>query len=167
MATVSQVFEARSADLRTTAFPQLVRANGTNIPVSGYAFDASTEEAIFFDFRAIRYGSGNLTVDVDWYADTASSGAVVWGAQVAAITANTDSQDVETDALATVATTATTHLGTTGQRLHRTAITVSSLDSLAADDDVRIRISRVAANGSDTMTGDAIATRVTVSYSDT
>lgn len=167
MATVSQVFEARSAELRTTAFPQLVKANGTNIPVSGYAFDASTEEAMFFDFRAIRYGSGNLTVDVDWYADTASTGAVMWGAQIAAITPAADTQDVETDALATVATTTTTHLGTTGQRLHRTAITVSSLDSLAADDDVRLRISRVAANAADTLSGDAIATRITISYSDT
>jgi hypothetical protein len=167
VATVSQVFEARSAELRSTAFPQLVKANGTNIPVSGYAFDASTEEAIFFDFRAIRYGSGNLTVDIDWYADTATTGAVMWGAQLAAITANTDTQDVETDALATVATATTTHLGTTGQRLHRTAVTVSSLDSLAADDDVRLRISRVAANAGDTMTGDTILTRVTVSYSDT
>lgn len=167
MATVSQVFEARSAELRSTAFPQLVKANGTNIPVSGYAFDASAEEALFFDFRAFRYGSGNLTVDVDWYADTASSGAVVWAAQIAAITPTADTQDVETDALATVATTTTTHLGTTGQRLHRTSITVSALDSIAADDDVRLRIARAAANGSDTMAGDAIATRVTVSYSDT
>lgn len=167
MATVSQVFEARSADLRPTAFPQLVRNNGTNIPISGYSFDASTEEAIFFDFRATRYGSGNLTVDVDWYADTATSGAVKWGAQIAAITPNVDTQDVETDTLATVATATTTHPGTTGQRLQRTSITVSSLDSLAADDDVRLRISRVAADAADTMTGDAIATRVTVSYSDT
>ena len=167
MATVTQVFEARSADLRTSGFPQLVRHNGTNIPVAGYAFDAATEEAIFFDFRATRYGSGNLTVDVDWYSTAATSGAVMWGAQIAAITPTTDTQDVETDALATVATTTTSHPGTTTQRLLRTSITVSSLDSLAADDDVRIRISRVAANAADTMTGDVIATRVTVSYSDT
>ena len=167
MATVSQVFEARSAELRSTAFPQLVKANGTNIPVSGYAFDASTEEAIFFDLRAIRYGSGNVTVDVDWYADTATTGAVVWSAQLAAITPTADTQDVETDTLATVATTTTSHPGTTGQRLLRTSVTVSSLDSLAADDDVRLRISRVAANAGDTLTGDAILTRASVSYSDT
>lgn len=167
MATVTQVFEARSAELRTTAFPQLVRANGTTIPISGYAFDAATEEAAFFDFRAVNYGSGNLTVALDWYADTASTGAVMWGAQIAAITPSVDTQDVETDALATVATTTTTHLGTTGQRLHRTSITVSALDSLALDDDVRIRVARVAANAADTMAGDAILTRVSVSYSDT
>jgi hypothetical protein len=38
-------FEARDGDLRSTAFPALVRANGTSIPVSGYAFDATSEEA--------------------------------------------------------------------------------------------------------------------------
>jgi hypothetical protein len=167
MATVSLVFDVQAADLRTTAFPQLVKANGTNIPVTGYAFDAATEEAVFFGFRAVRYGSGNLTVDVDWYADTATSGDVVWGAQLAAITPNSDTQDVETDALATANTFTDSHLATTGQRLHRAAITVSNLDSIAADDDVRLRVYRVAANGSDTMTGDAVLVRLAVSYSDT
>lgn len=166
MATVYQHFDPSAAALRTSAFPQLVQANGTNIPVRGLAFDASTEEAAFVRFRASHYGSGNLTVDFDWYADTATSGAVVWGAAIAAITPG-DSQDVETDSLATAATTTTSHLGTTGQQLHRTSVTVSSLDSLAADDHVAMWFYRDADNGSDTMTGDAILVGLTVSYSDT
>lgn len=167
MATVYHEFFARDGALRSTAFPQLVQADGTNIPVAGYAFDAATDEAVFFDFRAINYGSGNLTVDLDWYADTATSGNIVWGAQLAAITPDTDSQDVETDSLATANTVTDSHIGTVGQRLHRASITVSNLDSLASGDDVRLRIYRDADNASDTMTGDAILTRVTVSYSDT
>jgi hypothetical protein len=167
MATVYQVFDAAQGEPRTTAFPQLVKANGSNIPVTGYAFDASTEEAVFMDWRAVSYGSGNLTVDIDWYADTASTGNIIWGAAIAAITPDSDSQDVETDSLATANTVTDSHLGTTGQRLHRCSITVSNLDSLAAGDDVRMRIYRDADDGSDTMTGDAILTRVTVSYSDT
>lgn len=155
-------FEAQDGDVRTTGFPGIVRANGTNIPVSGYAFDAAAIESLFFRFRASAYVSGNLTVDLDWYADTASSGGVVWGAQIAAITPNTDTQDIETDALATQNTVTTTHLGTTGQRLHRSTITVSNLDSLAPDDQVVLCIQRVATNGSDTMTGDAILTYVSV-----
>jgi hypothetical protein len=167
MATVYWPFEARAAELRSTAFPQLIRVDGTNIPVSGYAFDASTIESIYFDFPAVLYGSGNLTVWIDWYADTATSGVVRWGAAIAAITPDTDTQDVETDSLATQNTVDDTHLGTTGQRLHRAIITVSNLDSIAANDDVRLQIQRVANNAADTMTGDAILTRVTVSYSDT
>jgi hypothetical protein len=158
-------FEAQDGDVRTTAFPAIVRANGTNIPVSGYAFDAATEEALFFRFRASDYLSGDVTVALDWYADTASTGAVMWGVQMAAITANVDTQDVETDALPAVTSVTTAHLGTVGQRLHRTTITLTgvALDSLATDDQAVIRVARVAANAADTMAGDAILTYVSVS----
>ena len=166
MATVTHVFDPAAGVFRSTAFPALVQANGTNIPVRGLAFDAGTEEAVFFRFRAVNYGSGNLTVAVDWYADTASSGDVIWGAAIAAITPDTDTQDVETDSLAAAATVTDTHLGTTGQRLHRASITVSSLDSLAAEDDVVLRVYRDADDAADNMAGDAIVVRVTVSYSD-
>jgi hypothetical protein len=158
-------FEAQDGDVRTTAFPSIVRANGTNIPVSGYAFDAATEEALFFRFRASDYSSGDVSVDLDWYADTASSGAVVWGVQMAAITPDTDTQDIETDGLPTVTTVTDSHLGTVVQRLHRCTITLtgSALDTLTSQDYVTLRVSRVAANGSDTMTGDAILVYVSVS----
>lgn len=155
-------FEAQDGDVRTSAFPALFRANGTNIPVSGYAFDAAAIESLFFRFRSSDYTSGNITVDLDWYADTASTGAVMWGAQIAAITPNTDTQDVETDALATQNTVTTTHLGTTGQRMHRSTITISNLDSIADDDHAVLCIQRVATNGADTMAGDAILTYVTI-----
>ena len=138
-------FNARDGNVRTTAFPGLALANGTTIPVAGYAFDATTEEALFFRFRASDYISGNVQVDLDWYADTASSGAVVWGAQMAAVTPDTDTQDVETDALPTTTNVTDTHLGTTGQRLHRASITLTgaALDSLTADDHVVLRVARV------------------------
>lgn len=166
MATVTHQLDPSSGTFRSTAFPAIVQADGTAIPVRGLAFDASTQEAVFFRFRAANYGSGNLTIGLDWYADTASSGDAVWGAAIAAITPNTDTQDVETDALATAATT-TTHLGTIGQRLHRTSVAVSSLDSLAADDHVVLQVYRDAANAADTMTGDGVLVAVAISYSDT
>jgi hypothetical protein len=146
-----------------SAFPALVR-NGTNFPVFGLAFDAATDEAVFWSFRSTNYASGNLTIDIDWYADTASSGDVVWESQLAAITPNTDTQDVETKALATLNTVTDTHLGTVGQRLHRCTITASNLDSLAIDDVVWLRLARDANNAADTMTGDAILVKVTVTY---
>lgn len=167
MATVYQQLPVSSAVMRTTAFPAIVQANGTNIPVRGLAFDASTEEACFFTFRAINYGSGNLTLDIYWYADTASSGNVIFGAAIAAITTNTDTQDVETDSLATATTATDSHLGTTNQRLHQIAVTISNLDSLANNDIVQLRLYRDADDGSDTMTGDAIVTNLVLSYSDT
>lgn len=150
-------FEAQDGDVRSTGFPGLVKADGTAIPVPGYAFDASTEEALFFRFRASDYVSGDVVVALDWYADTATSGNVVWGAQLAAVTPSSDTQNIETDALPTV-TTVTSAAGASTQRLIRATITLTgaALDSLAPDDHVALRVSRVAANGSDTMVGDAI-----------
>ena len=167
MATVKQTLEPADAQLPTgnPAAPVLVQ--GTNFPVAGLAFDATTQEAAYFLFNATNYGSGNITCTVQWYADTASTGGVVWEAALAAITADTDTQDIETKAFATAQQASDTHLGTTGQRLHTMAVTVSNLDSIAADDYVCLRIRRVPADASDTMTGDAILVRAILSYSDT
>lgn len=140
---------------------------GTNFPVQSLAFDASTAEAVFAAFRAANYGSGNLTLTLNWYADTASSGDVIWGAQIAAITPDTDTQDIETKAFATANTVTDSHLGTTGQRLHTCSVTISNLDSLAANDLVALRIYRDAAAGGDTMAGDAMLVMAEMSYSDT
>lgn len=169
MGTVYLQFEPTAFKLDPTNPPQFVFTAGSNFPVDGIAFDGgSTDEIAYIKFRATDYGSGNVTLGLDWYADSASSGNVVWGAQLAAITPDTDSQDIETKAFATANTVTDSHLGTTGQRIHRAVITISNLDSLAADDWVIIKVYRDASDtGTDTMTGDAIITFATVSYSDT
>jgi hypothetical protein len=167
MATVSRDLAPEDAVFGSAAAPAYKKINGSNFPVSGLYFDAGADESAYFKLRALRYGSGNLTLDLDWYADTATSGAVIWGAQIAAITPDSDTQDVETDGMATAATVTDSHLGTTGQRLHRATITISALDSLAADDDVWLRIYRDADAGGDTLAGDAVLTLATLSYSDT
>lgn len=168
MATVKKPLSILAAQFKTTNFPALVANQGTNFPVVGLAFDASTDEAAFFFFKASSYGSGNLSFILDWYADTASSGNVVWEAQLAAITPDTDSQDVETDGLATLNFVQDTHLGTTGQRVHRCTITISNLDSLAADDVLFVRLARDAngTNATDDLTGDAVLIGAELQYSD-
>ena len=165
MATVLQVLDPAGAQFLATAFPASSK-KGTSFPVYSLGFDAATDEAAHWMFRATNYGSGNLTVAIDWYADTGTSGDVVWEVQIAAITPDTDTTDVETKSLATLNNVTDTHLGTTGQRLHRASVTVSNLDSLANGDDVWLRLARDANNAADTMTGDANVTLVTVSYSD-
>lgn len=167
MATVAQYLSPGDAILPGSNPAAPVQFAGTNFPIPGLAFDASTQETVLFRFPALSYGSGNLTVEIQWYADTATANGVTFGAALAAITPNTDSQDIETKAFATENTASDTHLGTTGQRLHSFTITVSNLDSLANGDDVTLRLRRVPADGSDTMTGDCIVTGVIVTYSDT
>lgn len=142
---------------------------GTNFPVRCLAFDGgSTDETVYWQTRLPNYGSGNLTLKIMWYADNASSGNVVFGAAIAAITPNTDTQDIETKAFATASTVQDAHLGTTAQRLHECSITISNLDSVAADDWVAIQLYRDASDTvNDTLSNDALVVDVELSYSDT
>ena len=165
MATTNKSIDVASARFRSTVFPATVKANGTSILIFGLAFDAGTDEAAFFAFRATGYGSGNLTLTIHWYADTATTNSEVWGASIGAITAGTDTTDVEAKSLATENTT-TTAARTSAQALQTTDITISNLDSIANGDLLLLRLRRVGSNGSDTMSGDAIAVALTLSYSD-
>lgn len=168
MATVYRELAPGAAQFLGSAFPQYLKVNGTNFPVEGLAYDASSDEAAFWRFIATNYGSGNLTIDLWWYADTASSGNVVWESQLSAVTADSDTQDIETDGLATLNFVQDTHLGTTGQRVHKCTITISNLDSLANGDLCHLRIARDAngTNATDDMAGDAILLAARLSYSD-
>lgn len=165
MATITHYLDAESGQFLSSTFPQPTK-NGSNFPALGLAYDAAADEAAFWRFEAVNYGSGNLTLTLWWYADTATSGVARWGGVLAAITPTADTQDVETKALATEATVDATHLGTVGQRLHQHTITISSLDSLAAGDVVWLRIRRIGSHANDTMTGDAILIGAKVAYSD-
>jgi len=145
-----------------TAFPQLVPGLGSNFPAPALGFDAAAVESAYFVFRAADYVSGNVTVDIEWYA-AATSNAVVWGAAIACQTPS-DAQSVLTKTMGTAATVTTTKSGTANGPM-RSTITITSLDSLAADDVVWLRVYRDATSGSDTMANDAFLTLVQVSYS--
>lgn len=167
MATVPRGLHPDEAKFGSAAFPQFIKNNGTNGPVSWLAYDAASTETAYWEFTALSYGSGNLTLDIIWGAATATSGVVRWEAAIAAITPETDSQDPETKAYATALTVDDTHLGTTAHRLMRATITISNLDSLAANDEVWVKISRLGGHANDTLTGDAWLHRAILSYSDT
>ena len=167
MATVIQQLPARSAIPASTNGAQHKLVDGTNFPVASLAYDAATSETAYWQFGAISYGSGNITAKVAWYADTATSGGVVWGLSLAAITPDADTQDIETKAFATEVTQVDTHLGTTGQRLHEVNVTINQLDSIATGDYVTLRVARKTADASDDMTGDAQLIQIVLSYSDT
>jgi hypothetical protein len=154
------------AQFLATAFPAYAKTNGTNFPVPALAYDAASDEAAFWRFVLPDYVSGNLTLTIYWYSDISSAGSVVWEAQLSAITANTDTQDIETDGLATLNFVQDAHLGTTGQRVHSCDITLSNLDSLAALDLCHLRIARDAngTNATDDLVGDALLLGVLITY---
>jgi hypothetical protein len=167
MATVKMEFLPEEALFLAANFPAYKRNLGTAFPVGALGYDAAADETAYWHFQALNYGSGNLTLTIYWYADTASTGDVIWDAGIAAITADTDTQDIETKAFATINSVTDTHLGTTGQRLHQCAITISNLDSVAANDFVALKINRDANNASDTLAGDAFLVAAVLSFSDT
>lgn len=168
MATVKHRFGPRDAVYPASNYAQFRAVAGTNFPVESLGFDATTEESVFFMFPAVGYGSGNLTVNVRWYSETAqTTGGVTFGGSLAAITPNTDTQDIETKAFATEVTASDTHLGTTGQRLHEMSIVVTNLDSIGAEDWCVLKLARKVADAGDTMTGDCNVVEVGIDYSDT
>lgn len=165
MGTAYVQLNPNAAEFLGSVFPQRDKKNGTNIPVPVLWFDAALDEAAFWRVRLPAYSSGNITARWGWYADTASSGDVVGELAIAAITPNTDTQDIETDALATAQSDTDSHLGTTAQRLHDQTTTISNLDSHADGDDVVVRFRRLgSSSGSDTMSGDMGLVYILLSY---
>lgn len=169
MATIYHTLKPDEAQPLATAFPAFVKANGTNFAVAGLAYDATTQESAYWSFVAIGYGSGDLTLDIYWYADTATSGNIVWESQLACIAANTDTTDVETKTPGALNYVQDTHLGTTGQRLHKCTITITNKDSIASGSMCWLKIARDAdgTSATDDMTGDGILVQAVLSYSDT
>ncbi len=167
MSTVVQRFGPRDAVFPAANFAAYQCITGTAFPVESLSFgDAATMEA-YFAFKAVEYGSGNLTARIRWYAASATSGNVVFGGNIAAYTPETDTGSFETKALGTEQTVTDAHLGTQAKRIHEAILTISNLDSLAIDDEVVLRIARKGADGSDTLTGNVSVVEVTLEYSDT
>jgi hypothetical protein len=114
-------------------------------------FDDSTDEsAIFVSIcpEGADLASG-LTIRLIWTATTATSGDVVWDASLEKLTT-----DIDSDSFDTAASVTTTTNGTSGVPNYST-ITLTTIDSLAVGDGFRLKVTRDADNGSDTMTGDA------------
>lgn len=121
-------------------------------------FDAGTEESVLWNGlipEAASMGSG-LKVRIHWRASTATSGNVVWG-----VSFERDSTDIDSDSFDTEATGTGAANGTSGV-VTVTEITITTLDSLSAGDGYYLKLARKAADGSDTMTGDAEVSRVEV-----
>lgn len=119
-------------------------------------FDAATDEhAIFTSIMPRNYAGGGLTVYIHWAATTATTGNVVWNAAFERI--GEGSQDIDSDGFASAQAATATAPGTSGN-VDIQAITFTDgaqMDNIAAGESFRLRITRDADNGSDTMTGDA------------
>lgn len=119
-------------------------------------FDAATEEsAIVTAILPRLYGGGGLTITSRWMATSATSGDIKVGTSIERDAAAGD--DMDADSFATEQTATATADGTSGKIFEVTTTHTSgaNMDSLAAGESFRLKIARKAADGADTMTGDA------------
>ena len=121
-------------------------------------FDAATDEdAIFGGVLPTAYAGGGLTIEIYWTATSATTGDVVWNADIERM--NTD---LDADSFVG-ANTATSTTNATSGIITKTTITFTDgadMDSLAAGEAFRLKITRDANAAGDTMAGDAELHRV-------
>jgi hypothetical protein len=144
----------------STSFATLARRNNHLVA----NFDAAADESL--DFEGVlpaNYAGGGLTVTLVWLAATATSGDVVWNVDIERH--EDDVTDLDADSFVGVNAATGTAASATGEPQY-TAVTFTNgadMDSLAVGESFRLRVTRDADNGSDTMAGDAQLLRVVVS----
>jgi hypothetical protein len=111
--------------------------------------DATDESAVFVGLipEGASLGSG-LKIRLHWAATTATSGDVRWDVQLERMTTDLDSDSFDTVASATATTNGTSGILTV------TEITLTTIDSVTSGDGFRLKVTRDANNGADTMSGD-------------
>lgn len=145
-------FQASDGIPPTASFAPLSRRNNHFVA----NFDAAATESLdFADALDRRYAGGGVTIVVGWMAASATTGNVVWETKFERHQDDTD--DLDADSFGTAKTATATTSSASGE-LKYTSIAHANgaeLDSLAIGEDFRLRLSRLGANGSDTMAGDA------------
>lgn len=142
-------FTALSSQPPTTSYATLDLRNS----VPCVDFDAAaTETTIFQGILPRNYAGGGITVSLHWMASTATSGNVVWETAFERMNTDLDADSFATAVQATGAANATSGITTTTTLAHTNG---ASIDGLAVGESFRIRVQRIGANASDTMTGDA------------
>ena len=149
-------FDALAARPPANGYAQLDLRNDTVV----LDFDDTVDESV--DLLGILprgYAGGDMEVVVSWTATFATTGSVVWQAEferhpIGDTTHGTHDLDVNDFGTASTATVAAP--ANSGE-VARTAVSLSTsaTDSAEAGETFRLRLTRLATNGFDTMAGDA------------
>lgn len=139
-----------AAQFPASNYPQLTAINLR----PALAFDASTKETAYWTLRAPQGLTGTMTLILDYCMASAVANSVVMSAAVEAVTGG-DATDLDAGTSFDTANNgaADTVPGTAGY-MKQITITLTTNDSIAAGDLVRVAIAREVADGSDTATGD-------------
>ncbi len=152
-----------SFDANTAVFPATAPAAATSRnehPLIAYD-DTTDENVIFQGLMSRDYSAGSLMVDLNWIAASATTGNVKWNVAFERLAAG--GQDLDADGFAAVQTGTSTTNGTSGV-ITKTSITFTQAqaDAIAASDAFRLKVTRDADDGGDTMVGDAQLLRVQI-----
>lgn len=128
-------------------------ASAPSLHFNRLLFDATTKEYLYYQlYMPANYASGPV-LKMKFQAN-ATTGNVVWGARLGAITAG-DAETPQEKALATAQTTTVSVNTTEANREIDISLTISNVDGLAAGDSAYLQIFRDADNASDTCSVDA------------
>lgn len=140
------------ASLPATNFPALNKTNGTNLSYHTLDFDQTTQETCYFAIPLPpSVTPAIMKLDIWWTAAT-GSGAVVWEASRRS-PADNEVLDATTTPSAITDTVTDTLLAT--GKVHKCSIVFTTPTDSVAGDLLIIKFSRLPANASDTLTGDA------------
>ena len=127
-------------------------------------FDAGTDESAVFGSVMPRHyaGTTGVTVTLVWLASTATANEVVW--DVSWERHQDDVTDLDGDSFAAVNSVTDTCASASGEPSYPTVAFTdgADMDSVAAGESFRLKVTRDADNVSDDMTGDAELLRVEV-----
>ncbi|WP_442483994.1 hypothetical protein [Aeoliella sp. SH292] len=150
------VFDAIAGRPPGSAFAQLDLRNATVVLDFD---DAAVESMDFVGVLPRGYAGRDFELVITWAATSATSGAVVWQVEferhpIADPTHGT--HDLDTNGFGTPATSTATAPANSGELAQTTiSLPANDADDPVAGESYRLRVSRVATSGLDTMTGDA------------
>lgn len=142
------------AGASTPSFGQVSGGSTVAEALDTFDFDAASAEYMdFYGRLSDRYSSTGVTVKFSWSGKAGTSGNAVWGAAFRRL----NSAETLSGSHSYVYQSTTTAVSGTLTRPSETGIAFTSgqIDSLAAGEPYILRVYRNAANGSDTLTGDA------------
>lgn len=176
MADSSVIFPMGGASLPDgssgNAAPQIERVQGTEANPKKHVivlrFDPTTEEFAYWSGQLPHeaHATPTFTLRLIWASITAiTTTNVVWGARISAVTPGDADTPIEHAQAAQQTVTSANNVTEAGRAI-AASITLSNAqaDGITADDFFQIAISRVAANGSDTLAEDARLWSAALSY---
>ncbi len=148
------IFNANALGMQPTASGGATRELRNGHPVIEFA-NAATQSVDIDGLKLTSYSGLGLTFDIEWMADTATSGNCVWQIEVERHQRDTTDLDADSFAAGNTFTDAVASAAGETVQAQITFTDGADMDSIADGEGFRVRLSRLGGNGSDTMTGAA------------